>query len=460
MMKTKGRNGKRGCSLARTGLFGLVVLALMISACSSSRRYKINLMPAPAVFEGGAINPLPKGQPPVSYDDFRMLYATDRKPSDDPDQRPFYLDEPGFLIRLGEARVKAGAEGTDWETARRISLAKNRSGDYPLEVVSVNETGFLSSTYSFLTRSVPEPTAPDQGGRKFAELVDERLAASGVKDVYIYLHGFRVKFDVPVLVSSELWHFMGYRGAFISYSWPSTPSLFAYLADLEAAVIMARKLRLFLTYLAEETRAEKIHIIGFSAGSRLVIRALHQLALLHADETDEEIRRDVRIGNVIIVGGDISGEEFGVALADDMLRVAERTTIYVSSADRALAFVRRLFRRKRLGEMWVEELPPRMADFLRANPSLQFIDVTEAAGSTDGNGHSFFRKSPWVSSDLIALLAYDIGAAERGLEKEPNMLVWTFPPDFIERLRKVLAEMNPDWAGAKGKTDDRPAAND
>jgi len=143
-----------------------------------------------------------------------------------------------------------------------------------------------------------------------------------------------------------------------------------------------------------------------------------------------------------------------------MLRVAERTTIYVSSADRALAFVRRLFRRKRLGEMWVEELPPRMADFLRANPSLQFIDVTEAAGSTDGNGHSFFRKSPWVSSDLLALLAYDLGAAERGLEKEANLLVWTFPPDFIERLRKVLAEINPDWAGAKGKTDDRPATND
>ena len=209
-----------------------------------------------------------------------MLYATDRKPSDDPDQRPFYLDEPGFLIRLGQARVKAGAEGTDWETARRISLAKNRTGDYPLEVLSVNETGYLPSTYSFLTRSVPEPTAPDQGGRKFAELVDERLAASGVKDVYIYLHGFRVKFDVPVLVSSELWHFMGYRGAFISYSWASTPSLFAYFADLEAAVIMARKLRLFLTFLAEETRAEKIHIIAFSAGSRLVVRALHQLALL------------------------------------------------------------------------------------------------------------------------------------------------------------------------------------
>ena len=211
---------------------------------------------------------------------------------------------------------------------------------------------------------------------------------------------------------------------------------------------MARKFRLFLTYLAEETQVEKIHIVGFSAGSRLVVRALSQLALLNADATEEEIRQHVRIGNVIIVGGDISHEEFGAALADGMLRIPERITVYASSADRALVWASRIFRRKRLGQMWAEELPPRTADFLRANPSLEFIDVTEAAGSTTGNGHAYFRQSPWVSSDLLTLLAYDIGAAERGLEKEANLLVWTFPPDFIERLRKALLEINPQLAGA------------
>ena len=453
-MKTKAWHKNRQSLKAPMGFILLVALALMISACSSSRRYKINLMPAPTVFENGAINPLPKGQPPVSYDDFRMFYATDRTPSDNPDERPFYLDEAGFILRLGVARVKAGPEGTDWEMVRRTTLAKNRTGDYPLEVLSVDNTGYLAATYSFMTRSIPESASPDRRGQEFARLVDERLMSSGVKDVYVYLHGFRVMFDVPVLVASELWHFMGYRGAFIAYSWTSTPSLFAYFADLEAAVILARKLRLFLTYLAEETQAEKIHIIAFSAGSRLVVRALHQMALLSEDETVEEIRKKLRIGNVIIVGGDISHEEFGVALADDFLRVAERTTIYVSSADRALAFVSRLFRRERLGEMWPEALPARTATFLRANPSLQFIDVTEAAGSTDGNGHSFFRKSPWVSSDLLALLAYNLGAAQRGLVKDKRLLVWRFPPDFIKRLRKKLAEINPKWAGAQGKAGD------
>jgi hypothetical protein len=131
-----------------------------------------------------------------------------------------------------------------------------------------------------------------------------------------------------------------------------------------------------------------------------------------------------------------------------MLRIPERITVYVSSADRALVWASFIFRRGRLSQMWAEELPPRTADFLRANPSLEFIDVTEAAGSTTGNGHAYFRQSPWVSSDLLTLLAYDIGAAERGLEKEENLLVWTFPPDYIERLRKALLEINPQLAGA------------
>ena len=82
-------------------------------------------------------------------------------------------------------------------------------------------------------------------------------------------------------------------------------------------------------------------------------------------------------------------------------------------------------------------------NFLRANPALEFIDVNDAAGSTTGNGHAYFRKSPWVSSDLLVLLSQNMGAAERGLEKEANLPVWAFPPDFIERLRKVLTKMNP-----------------
>jgi|GEM_PF-6487323 len=71
------------------------------------------------------------------------------------------------------------------------------------------------------------------------------------------------------------------------------------------------------------------------------------------------------------------------------------------------------------------------------------------AGSTTGNGHGYLRDSPWVSSVLLGILAYDMGAARRGLEKEENLLVWTFPPDYIQRLRNALAEKNPVWSGGE-----------
>lgn len=125
-----------------------------------------------------------------------------------------------------------------------------------------------------------------------------------------------------------------------------------------------------------------------------------------------------------------------------MLRIPQRTVVCVSSADIALAWARRIFRRRRLGERWGGESPQRTEQFLLAHPSLVLIDVTDAAGSTPGNGHSYFRSSPWVSSDILALLAYALDTAERGLEKEGASPVWRFPSNYIERLQRTLAGMD------------------
>ena len=429
--------------MSRLIVLRLLLLATVMPGCTSGPRI-VDLMPAPGVFAGGEFSPLPKGTPPVSYDDFSILYATDRKPSDDLEQSPFYLNQEGFLVRMGSASVKAAPAGVSWEQARRISLSNNRRrGDYPIQLTSVEEMNILDSSYNLLTTTAPSST-PKNSGKEYAELIDHRLADSGVKDIYIYVHGYRVVFDDPLLISAQLWHFLGYRGAFIAYSWPSTPRALAYMSDLEASKTMARKFRLFLDYLSEKTQVERIHIISFSAGSRLVVRALEQLALLNADATDEQIRKDIRIGNVIIVGGDISRDEFGAALMDGILRIPERTVVYMSSTDRALAWSRRIFRRERLGEMWARKLPPRTVDFLHANPSLELIDVSGVAGSTTGNGHAYFRNSPWVSSDILTLLAFNLDPAQRGLEKKGELLVWRFPPDYIERLQKELMKLNPD----------------
>jgi hypothetical protein len=90
------------------------------------------------------------------------------------------------------------------------------------------------------------------------------------------------------------------------------------------------------------------------------------------------------------------------------------------------------------------QIPPATVDFLRQAENLHIINVTEAEGAATGNGHAYFRKSPWASSDILVSLMYDLKPAERGLEKDAEMPIWTFPADYIQKLRAVLMAVNPE----------------
>lgn len=42
-------------------------------------------------------------------------------------------------------------------------------------------------------------------------------------------------------------------------------------------------------------------------------------------------------------------------------------------------------------------------------------------------------------------LLYDLAPANRGLVRQNDMSVWAFPPDYIQRLRNALGEVNPQF---------------
>jgi esterase/lipase superfamily enzyme len=202
-----------------------------------------------------------------------------------------------------------------------MSLLKNRTDKYPLKVVEVEELGILDKSMTVFTDPAIIPSDPRQPAERFAGFINAKLNGSQRKDIYIYVHGYKVVFENPLLVATELWHFLGYDGVFIAYAWPSTPSRWAYFADIETAELTAHNLRLFLKYLAEETEAERIHIIGYSAGTRVVIATLAQLALLHAEQDQSSIQNKLRIGHVILVGSDVDRQLFGAYLVDGLLKV-------------------------------------------------------------------------------------------------------------------------------------------
>jgi esterase/lipase superfamily enzyme len=426
-----------GFKYAETNLLLMLILLAMVTCCSKSSTHTVELMPTPEVYADGTVDPFTNlDNDPSQLPEYDILYATCRKP--DTDGTEYYSNERGFVLRLGRAETEIGPEGYSWEKSRRISLLKNRTDKYPVSVSGVDEIGIMDRTITVFTPTALVPGTHDEAARRFAEKINAKLMVSSKKDVYVYVHGYKVVFSNPILVSAELWHFLGYDGVFIAYAWPSTPSRWAYFSDIETAEIAAHNLRRLMEYLAEETDAERLHIIGYSAGTRVALKTLHQMAMLYADEEKATIQKRVRIGHVILIGSDMDRQVFGAYLVDGLLKTADSMSVYVSSQDRALGLSRWLFRRKRLGQMWQGSMNPEVINYLTSTSELNIIDVSGIEGSATGNGHAYFRKSPWVSSDILMTLMYDLEPDQRGLIRSPNNPVWLFAEDYIQRLRAAL----------------------
>jgi hypothetical protein len=423
-----------------------------MSACASAPVDQIELMPAPDVYGDGLLNPLPETNPfdRIPYDG--ILFATDRAPATEEDPEQYYRNDRGQVVRLGLAEIQFGKKEFTWEFARRISMLKSRTEDYPVKISSVDEWGIMGSTipYWFDVSLIGEDERPPDAMDRFAEAINAQLAASKKKHVYIYVHGYKVVYENPVLVSAELWHFLAYDGAFIAYAWPSTPSRFAYIKDSDTAAGYARNFRLLLEFVAENTDAEEIHVIGYSSGTRLVLRAIEQLALIHEGESADEIWEQLHLRNVILVGSDLDRGVFGSYMADGILNVSKHLSIYMSPHDKALGVSQFLTRRERLGQLWGGkggELHPlarqALIDF---RDQLSFINVRDAEGSDTGNGHGYFRSSPWASSDVLMTMYYGLTPEQRGLVEQDDLPIFTFPPDYISRLWGTIETVDPEFA--------------
>jgi len=430
----------------------VLTVMVMLCACASAPVDQIELMPAPDVYGDGLLNPLPDTSPfdRIPYDG--ILFATDRSPATEEDPEQYYRNDRGQVIRLGLAEIQFGKKEFTWEFARRISMLKSRSEKYPVKISSVDEWGIMDSSipYWFDMSLISEDERPPDATARFADAINAQLAVSKRKHVYFFVHGYKVVYENPVLVSAELWHFLGYDGAFIAYAWPSTPSKFAYIKDSDTSAGYARNFRLLLEMVAETTDAEEIHVIGYSNGTRLVLRAMEQLALIHAGDSADEIWKQLRLRNVILVGSDLDRGVFGSYMADGILNVSKHLSIYMSPHDKALGVSQFLTRRERLGQLWGgkggELHPLARQALIDYRGQISFINVSDAEGSDTGNGHGYFRSSPWASSDVLMTMYYGLTPEQRGLVEQDDLPIFTFPPDYISRLWNAIETVDPEFA--------------
>jgi len=163
---------------------------------------------------------------------------------------------------------------------------------------------------------------------------------------------------------------------------------------------------------------------------------------IHSDDSRAAVGQRSRIRHVILSDSDFNRNLFGVDLNDGLMKIPQTLNIYTSDEDKALKISMWLFRRERLGQRITDKMDSNTSAYRRKTPALRLIDVTEAEGATEGNGHAYFRKSPWASSDILMTLTFDLNPEERGLVRDTGMPIWNFPEDYIQRLRTTLSKIN------------------
>ncbi|MHC4786767.1 MAG: alpha/beta hydrolase [Planctomycetota bacterium] len=422
MTSTSSTSSSSTRSRSITVLVATLVLAVL-GGCQWT------MMPTPVVFWNDEIDPgawTPEADRSTMV---KVFYVTDRRASGKMENRK-YTNGRGEKLRLGEATVRIGSKHMTWDDLNAASNSSQRRRTIPIDLISASEYGSLT-----------EP----EGEQAFAEAINRQLARSRHKDINIYIHGANVNFARPCLVSSELFHFLSRDGVMVAFAWPSRQSVARYFADVREAGRSAPNLAELLDFLAANTDAENINILSYSAGSRSLSRGLVALRQKHPDADAAELRRALRISNVIFAASDKDLRTF----ADEDLRafydLPTSIRIVISENDPILRLARMLHGGSRLGSPNMGEITPEELAELVKLDKIEVINVTHTVDLREYEGgfggHGYWYNNSWVSTDILASLRWQLPADQRGLELlREGGRQWFFPGDYPQRIDDLVLE--------------------
>lgn len=411
----------------------LLALAALIVALSFHQP-PMRLMPTPAVLLSGL--PAAFAPDPDAPADNRLtlFYATNRLAVGPRNDR-LYAVVPGRDLQFGVATIRIGGEDTGWDTIYALSTQAGRDGRPKLHLDNMTELG-----------AVEEDAPPGPGTRAWLALVDAAIARSRDRDVIVYVHGANSTVERAMGQAAQLRHFTGRNSVVVLFAWPTAENFLRYPRDIATAYGAAPQLARLVRLLARHTRAGKIDVLSYSAGGTV---ASDGLALAAADG-----RADSRLGEVYFAAPDVDTRGFARALPG-IAGAAGRVTVAANMNDLALRLSQAINRASRAGRPDLAELSPEETRWLlaeAATPRLDLVRVRpEDIPGLSARSHAFWYDDPWVSSDVLLTLLFDLPPAARGLDaaRSPQGApYWVFPRDYPARLPGVVARVRSDEAAA------------
>jgi esterase/lipase superfamily enzyme len=409
-------------------ILGLAVIGITVAL--AFYHPPMRLMPAPEAFLDGEVNAF-SANPALAQDPrIPLFYATNRLPVG-PRSNRVYAVVPGRDMHMGVATIRIGEEGTTWDWIYAWSTGASDDRRPFLNLENLNEQAKFETG---------EPLTKEAQAW-FAD-VNAALDRSRDKDIIVYVHGANTTVERAAGQAAQLHHFTGRNSVVVLFAWPTAENFLRYSRDMITAFGAAPHLAKLIELLAENTDAEKIDVVTYSAGG-----AVGSDALAMTGRDEQPGAQSFRIGEVYHAAPDADFRTF----VDDMRDYADdvqRITVAVNMNDSALRLSQAVNRASRAGRPDMQELSPDATGWLlqaATDYGLEVLRVRpENIPGLSNRSHTFWYDDPWVSSDVLITLLFHLPPDERGLAKGEGPSgphYWTFMPDYPERLSKVIKRL-------------------
>jgi hypothetical protein len=378
----------------------------------------------------------------------RVGFATNRMIAP-ADSGKYYAKEYDGDLRFGNAFIQIGSGDESWEEILDISMEANRGEEIPLTLTGVHRMGRLASTAGI-------DNLPPDIQRLFTQ-INVALERYPIKEVTVYLHGANTSFYRAAALGAQYHHFSGRFAPFVVYAWPSAENLLQYRKDVVNAEASVPAFVRVIKLLAQHTNVEKINILAYSAGAQLATKALAVLGSDQGDPDRERYRKSLRLGTIYFAAPDAEFETFIEELRS-YIDLVDNVTVTMSRDDSVLKMSQRFNKKSRLGMPDIEEVDSEDREWVKTlsrTAQLDIIEIdTEVIPGVEAGAHNYWYNSPWVSTDTIILLNAHVKPGDRGLVStgdENTAQIWTFPPDYDQRVRATIQELRKEWLPSLGK---------
>ncbi len=350
-----------------------------------------------------------RAAPESTVEPVEVFFITNRAPESQQDGRPTYGAERSHSMAFGVVPVF----GRDAETAvvgTPVELGRFPESPYELE----RTKGGVRRAPSVVLR---HKIAESQILKKLAQSV----AASGRKEIVVFVHGYNNSFDDAVKSAAQLCSDFGPRDfTCIALTWPaggSKGAFFGYNVDRESGEFSVSDVIKALRIVSATPGLREWHFIAHSRGTDVLSSALKDLSIeSYVSDTPMSKRK---AGNIIFAAPDMDldvafSRLFAPVSDPDLLHGRKSApdvilnpgrlhlTVYASDGDKALGLSEFLYGSQlRLGRLDAHSNP----DAMRLAP--HFADLADFISVEGGEGligHSYFLSNPRVREDMTALV--------------------------------------------------------